>query len=300
MKSNFYILLTWSLICMSCSRATDRSEALPTVSVNPATTLQDVALQKKAAEEMKTMSKAPSNDKDFWARENMPISEKTRQIIRTANLIHEVKSNKDYNRYVRKLLNKYNAYIFKEDNNAADNNGQTTMVIKVPVELFDSLITELAPTEVKQLQKNISSEDITSEVIDTRARLETRKATRDKYLEFLSKASKIEDVLKIQQEINNIQEDIESAEALLARLSGQARYSTINLTYFEPNSGNENYNVNTGFWSRTGKAIKNGASMLSEIFIAFVSAWPIWIIMILIIFIVKRSRRRWRSEKRNP
>ena len=300
MKSNIYILLAWSLVVMSCSRATDRSEALQAVSATPATTLQDMALQKKAPEEMNTMSKASSNEKDFLVHENMLMSEKTKQIIRTANLIHEVKSNKDYNQYVRKLLNKYNAYIFKEDNNAADNNAQTTMVIKVPVELFDSLIAELATKEVKQLQKNISAEDITTEIIDTRARLETRKTTRDKYLEFLSKAGKIEDVLKIQQEINNIQEDIESAEARLAQLSGQASYSTINLTYFEPNSGNENYNINPGFWARTGKAIKNGATMLSEIFIAFVSAWPIWIIMALIIFIVKRSRRRWRSENRNP
>uniref|UniRef100_UPI003741EF94 DUF4349 domain-containing protein n=1 Tax=Niabella yanshanensis TaxID=577386 RepID=UPI003741EF94 len=93
--------------------------------------------------------------------------------------------------------------------------------------------------EVKQLQKNISSEDITSEIIDTRARLETRNTTRGRYLEFLSKAGKIEDVLKIQQEINNIQEDIESAEARLAQLSGQVSYSTINLTYFEPDSGNK-------------------------------------------------------------
>ncbi len=147
------------------------------------------------------------------------------------------------------------------------------MIIKVPVELFDSLIAELATSytwrkfldlilpvinkrsrtnhqrfhirvivlvkEVKQLQKNISSEDITSEIIDTRARLETRNTTRGRYLEFLSKAGKIEDVLKIQQEINNIQEDIESAEARLAQLSGQVSYSTINLTYFEPDSGNK-------------------------------------------------------------
>lgn len=299
MKSNFYILLSWSLIFMSCSRATDRSEALPAASVTSATALQDVALQKNAPQEMETMSKTSSDEKDFWVQENMPMSEKTKEVIRTANLIHEVKSNKDYNHYVRNLLNKYNAYIFKEDNNAADNNAQTTMVIKVPVELFDNLIAELVTKEVRQLQKNISSKDITSEIIDTRARLETRKTTRDKYLEFLGKAGKIEDVLKIQQEINNIQEDIESAEALLAQLSGQARYSTINLTYFEPNSGNENYNINPGFWARTGKAIKNGTTMLSEIFIAFVTAWPVWIIMILIIFIVKRNRRHWRSEKRN-
>lgn len=295
MKLIFYTLLTWCLILISCSRATDQSEALPAASIASSPVLQDVAFQKSTTEEKGEMSKTSSKENVFLSQDNMSISEKTKQIIRTANLIHEVKSNKEYKHYIRNLLNKYNAYIFKEDNSIADDNAQTTVVIKVPVELFDSLIVGLDIKDVKQLQKNISSEDITGEIIDTRARLETRKATRNKYLEFLSKAGKIEDVLKIQQEISNIQEDIESAEALLAQLSGQAKYSTINLTYFEPDSGNENYNINPGFWGRTGRAIKNGAAMLGEIFIAFLTAWPFWVVGLVLGFGIRRYRTRHRN-----
>ncbi|WP_114790730.1 hypothetical protein U0035_20135 [Niabella yanshanensis] len=94
MKSIFYLLFAWSLIFMSCSRATDRNEALPAASVTSAPALQDAALQKNEPGEMKTMSKVSSNEKDFLVHENMPTPEKTKQIIRTANLIHEVKATK--------------------------------------------------------------------------------------------------------------------------------------------------------------------------------------------------------------
>lgn len=294
MKYIFFVLTIWSLLLMSCSRGVDYEKAeLPGASASLATT-QSTGIETGAMKEAGKLN-IPVREA---VHESSRETEGTPQIVKKADLVHEVKSSSGYNNYVRGLLGKFHAYIFKEDNSAVDNSVQTAMVIKVPVNLFDSLIAELATNEVKQLQKHISSEDITNEVIDARARLETRKTTRDKYLEFLTKAGKIEDVLKIQQEINNIQEDIEAAEALLARLSGQARYSTINLTYFEPDSGNENYNVNPGFGGRTGKAIKNGATMLGEIFIAFVTAWPVWIIIVLIVLIFKRNRRRWRFEKK--
>ena len=297
MKYIFCVLITWSLVLMSCSRGADRGEAELLRESTSLATAQSAAMENGILKETGKL-KVPAKEADDLVHESIRKMEDARQIVKKADLVHEVKSNSGYNNYVRSLLGKYHAYIFKEDNSAVNNSVQTTMIIKVPVNLFDSLIAELAIKDVKQLQKNISSEDITGEVVDTRARLETRKVTRGKYLEFLNKAAKIEDVLKIQQEINNIQEDIESAEALLVQLSGQARYSTINLTYFEPDSGNENYGMNPGFWGRTGKAIKNGATMLGEIFIAFITAWPVWIIIILIILIVKRNRRRWKFERK--
>lgn len=181
MKLSLYKLLACSLVFNGCSKARDQNEASPSVSVVAATALQDVALQKSASVQMETSLKNEPKEKELSAQEDVPVLVKAKQIVRTAHLTHEVRSNKEYNQYVRNLLNRYSAYIFKEDNSAVNNNAQTTMVIKVPVELFDSLIVGLVTRDVKQLQKNISTEDITAEVIDTRARLETRKATREKF-----------------------------------------------------------------------------------------------------------------------
>ncbi len=286
MKLLFLLLSACLGILISCSRGVDqKAEASEVLS-------QQTLQTPNASEGLKIMSNARPKEETFADQAIVPVAEQGPEIIRTAHLVHEVKNSQVYSSYVRNRVRKLNAYIFKEDNNVADNRAQTTMVIKVPVALFDSLVAELMTKEVNPLQKNITSEDITSEIIDTRARLETRKATRAKYLEFLNKANKIDDVLKIQQEINNIQEDIESAEARLSQLSGQARYRTVNLTYFEPGSGYEDYDNNPGFWTRVGSAVKNGAGIFGEIFIAFITAWPFWVAGLVLGFLIRKYRRR--------
>ncbi len=215
-----------------------------------------------------------------------------KQIVKTANLVLEVENNTGYASYLKTVLSQQGAYISKEDHNAMDDKEQTHLVIKVPVMQFDNLLEKLVSEEVKQLQKSIALEDVTATLIDTRARLQTRKATRDKYLEFLKDAKKVEDVLKIQQEINNIQEDIESAELRFEELSGQARFSTINLTYFEPQSGYGYYNEKPGFWKRMGDAFTNGGSIFGEIFIALITAWPFWLTGLVLYFVIRKYRRK--------
>ncbi|WP_394803677.1 DUF4349 domain-containing protein [Niabella hibiscisoli] len=78
----------------------------------------------------------------------------------------------------------------------------------------------------------------------------------------------------------------------MAQLSGQARYSTVNLTYFEPGSGYENHNSDPGFWSRVGSAVKNGAAILGQIFIALVTVWPFWVVGLVLGFVIRNYRRR--------
>ena len=57
----------------------------------------------------------------------------------------------------------------------------------------------------------ISTEDVTGEVVDTRARMEAKKQMRDRYLALLKQARNMKEILEVQTEINTIQEDIESA-----------------------------------------------------------------------------------------
>lgn len=287
MKYFLLIATVLNLALAGCSRRMDHKEA----SYSP---VSDVSVASVAQSKSEDMG-AAENDRDALGvsagAPAIPVAQ-VKEIVKTANLVLEVKSNADYANYLKAVLAKQGAYISKEDHNATDNKEHTTLVIKVPVAKFDSLVGGLVTKDVKQLQKNIALEDITAAVIDTRARLETRKATRDKYLEFLKQAGKVEDVLKIQHEINNIQEEIESAEARLADLSGQARYSTVNLTYFEPQSGYDYYDANPGFWKRIGKAFTNGGRIFGDLFIGLITAWPFWITGLVIFFVLKKYKRK--------
>lgn len=254
--------------------------------------VQETSMQAEASVQPAADMKAAeaTNDKPSPTPVSSAIMEKS--IIKTANLTMEVKSNEAYNGFLRGIIQKHGAYIAKEDKSTEDDKEEASLIIKVPVQQFDDLVNGLATQDAKLLQRSIASEDVTSSIIDTKARLDTRKATRDKYLEFLQKATKIEDVLKVQQEINNIQEDIESADARLAQLSGEAKYSTIHLTYFEPGQGNSYHNGTEGIGSRMASALKNGGRIFIDFFIVILTIWPVWLGLLLVVFIIKKLRRK--------
>ncbi|MFT4093005.1 MAG: DUF4349 domain-containing protein [Niabella sp.] len=215
-----------------------------------------------------------------------------KKIIKTANVTFKVKNNNDYASFVRNIVRKCGGYISKEDNNNTDYKNETNMVIKVPVLQFENLVNGLAVKDARQLQRSITSEDVTGKIIDTKARLETRKATRSKYQEFLKQAGKMEDVLSVQQEINDIQEDIESAASRLAQLSGEAKYSTINLVYFEAKNGYDSENDKPGLGSRIVAAFNDGSSIFGDIFIGLLTIWPLWLGVVLLLFFIKKLKRK--------
>lgn len=222
-----------------------------------------------------------------------------KKIIKTANITLEVEKHEMYASFIRDLVKKHGGYISREDNTTTGYKNETSLVIKVPVLQFEELVNGLAAKDTRQLQRSITSEDVTGNIIDTKARLETRKAAKDKYLEFLKQANKMEDVLKVQQEINNIQEDIESASARLAQLSGEAKYSTVNLTYFEPLAGYNADSDKPGFGSRMVSAFSDGAKIFGDLFIGVLTVWPLWLGIAVVIFIFRRFRRSAAIVKKN-
>lgn len=246
----------------------------------------------------------PSESKeDLSTQQNHALNSPTatndwdKKIIKTAKMLVEVKNHAAYSQKVRGLVKKFEGYIAREDQNNTDEKLESTIEIKVPAGFFDQLVNELPDDNGKQLERNISAEDVTDQMIDIQARLATKKATRDKYLEFLKQAKNVEEVLKVQEAINRIQEDIESTEGRLAYLRAATGYSTIHLSFFEPKSGYY-YNHKASYGSRIIQSIIRGGSWLANLFLGVVTLWPFLILAILIgIFI--RKRRQAKQFKKN-
>ena len=102
------------------------------------------------------------------------------KIIKTANLKLEIKDFKKYNDFVHNAVKQYGAYVAQEDQNLTDEKSETTITIKVPVPQFENMMNKL-PDDGKVIEKKISSEDVTGEVVDTKSRLEAKKQMRLKW-----------------------------------------------------------------------------------------------------------------------
>jgi hypothetical protein len=202
-----------------------------------------------------------------------------KKIIKTAHVKIKVNNFQQYNDNIHAIIKHFGGYVAKEEQHASDEKTEVAIVIKVPVDQFDNMMNELPGAKNKVLEKNISTEDVTGEMVDTRLRLEAKKGMRLKYLEFLKQSKNMEEVLQVQNEINGIQEEMESAAGRIEFLSHQSAYSTINLNFYQPINGYKPADINPGFFARLIEAFKSGTSSLADMLVGLITIWPLLIII---------------------
>ncbi|MDH3347999.1 MAG: DUF4349 domain-containing protein [Desulfobulbaceae bacterium] len=103
-----------------------------------------------------------------------------------------------------------------------------SVTIRVPVADFDSIYKKAIELG-DVLKKRITAQDITQSFRDNNLRLKIAKATRERLVELLAKATEEEEKLKILKEIQRLSEEIEQFESRLHILSTLANYSKLTI-----------------------------------------------------------------------
>lgn len=201
-----------------------------------------------------------------------------KKIIKTANLRLQIKDFNKYNAFVQVATKQHGGYIAQEQQSLSDDKSETNVTIKVPIAQFENLMNQLPAKEAKVLERSISTEDVSGEMVDTRSRLEAKKQMRIKYLEFLKQSKNMTEVLQVQQEINSIQEQIESAMGRINFLSHQTAYSTIQLNFFQPMEGYRPTDLAPSFITKVAESFKSGMRWFTELLIALIALWPLLIL----------------------
>ena len=78
-------------------------------------------------------------------------------------------------------------------------------------------------------QKNITGTDVTDQYEDFKIQLDNANKARDQYVKLLDKAVTVEEVLKIEKELERITEKIELLEGRIKRLEQIISYSLVNV-----------------------------------------------------------------------
>ncbi|HCL05337.1 MAG TPA: hypothetical protein DHW64_04970 [Chitinophagaceae bacterium] len=235
--------------------------------------------------------KAADNMSDPGQKKNaVSYQDWDKKLIKTANITVEAANYPRFDQDIRSALKRHGAYIASEEQVFSDDRKQNMMTIKVPVLHFESLLGSFGSDSNRVIQKNISTEDVTSEMYDSKSRIEARKKIRERYVQLLQQAKKMDDVLKVEQEINNIQEELESAAGRLNYLSHQTSYSTIHLTYFTLVTASPTSQQPNAFWNRLKEGFADGGDILVEIIVIAIRLWPLILLGILIGLLWKRKR----------
>lgn len=230
----------------------------------------------------KPIKQTEENSKPDWDK----------KIIKTASLNVEVKEYAAFSASLREKVKAAGGYIAQEEQTQSDYKIENTIVIKVPVDQFENASTSLVANVEKINEKKITSQDVTTDMIDTKSRMEAKKQVRLRYMDLLKQARNMEEILNVQSEINSIQEEIESASGRVQYLGHSAAYSTINLTYYQVVDSSAKNNETPSFFKKISTAFKLGAVWIVDLLIALVAVWPLFLVAGIIVVLYKKFKKK--------
>ena len=194
-------------------------EVLPEYEAPPA-----LSREKGMDAEYEEMAAAPG------AQAPAPTEQK---VIKTSYMSLEVSDFRVAADAVDSIARTYGGYT--SDSSVRDYTGRKVgyVTVRVPTEKFDDAIKEIE-TVGDLKEENISLEDVTEHYIDLKARLDNLKRQEERYLDILDMATTVEDVLKIETQLERIRGDIESLQGSLNYLDNRIDLSTIQVQLSEP------------------------------------------------------------------
>jgi hypothetical protein len=165
-----------------------------------------------------------------------------------------------------------------------------TLSIRIPAKNFDAFLGTVSSTATKIDSRNIRIKDVTTQFIDTKARLDNKLQLEKRYLNLLGKAGKMRDLLDIEEKLTEIRSDIEATQGQLNYMSKQVEYSSLIITFYTKQP--EQVAAGNGFGYKLKSALISGWESLQGLFFGLLSNWYLLLIIAVIIVFVKRWRRR--------
>jgi len=177
----------------------------------------------------------PSVDLDKAFASNSEAIPTQRLIIREGNIqvqVEDTRQTRDnIESLVATMLDK-GAFVVSstENSRGVDLSPNISMVIRVPVDEFDSVMAKIADMAVEVTYSNEWSEDVTEEYVDVSSRVEAMESARDRLLTIMEEADTTEDLLQAEAQLTIRESEIESLKARRNFLSESAKLSRITIT----------------------------------------------------------------------
>lgn len=224
--------------------------------------------------------------------EDQDVKTDDTKIIKTADIEFATRDMDATYLRVRKAIAATGGNLQDDNTGKSYNQVYRNLVIRVPSANFETLVDSIGQGVDYFDTKRISRRDVGEEFVDLQARLKAKRKLEERYLQLLSKAKNVKEMLEIERELASIREEIEAKQGRLNYLQSQVSMSTISLRFYKETVEAQ---AQVSFGSKIANALKGGWNGLLTFFIGVLYLWPFLLVVGLVFFIIrsylKRSKR---------
>lgn len=213
-------------------------------------------------------------------------------IIRTAWVTIRARNVIESCDYTLSLVKKYEGIIVNSSISKYEEREEGILEVKVPPNNFLPFLDELKTIgEVES--KSISEEDVTEEYYDIKARLANAQKVQGRLFDLLKKANKVEDILKVEKEIERVGEKIERLEGRIQYLDSKIDYARITVTIYNRRIRViEKIGIKEGFIKSFQFSVRFFFGIIWFIIILIPLFILIVVLWLIIVVIIRRKRRK--------
>ena len=140
-----------------------------------------------------------------------------RMIQRTGTMAIVVQDVKSAIDYITGLANSSQGYVVTSTTWKVGDGLNGTIAIRVPADAYNSILDSIHGIAAEVTSENISANDVTEQYVDLQAQLSNQQATEQQLLNILAKATTVDEILKVQEQLSSTRGQIE-------QLKGQIQY----------------------------------------------------------------------------
>lgn len=175
-----------------------------------------------------------------------------RAIIYTATLRVRTRAVEPAASRAKQLVSSAGGYVHDERTTADPRReaGTTaTVTFKIPADQYQDVLAELGSRLGTRLHLEQQAQDVTGEVADVEARLQSARASLDRLRQLLAEAEEVGEVLSVESEIADREAELESLQARQRALASQTQFATVTLELVGPEADDQR---DTGFLAGLG------------------------------------------------
>jgi hypothetical protein len=154
-----------------------------------------------------------------------------RQVIRTATLRVEVVKFQQGERALVRIAEQAGGFV-ADSTISHETSPSGTFTLRVPALRFSEVLDRIEALG-KVTGRRVSGQDITEEFIDLRARVRNLEHHERQLLTFMEKATKVADLLAIEQELSRVRGEIEQLTGRLRFLGNRVEMATLEVALYE-------------------------------------------------------------------
>jgi hypothetical protein len=191
----------------------------------------------QAAQELAPLPTMAAFEIENPSGENTVVQNTNRKIIKNADVRLLVKdTNVAVNRSTQ-IISDLGGYLISSriwyQDYYGNNLMYATITLGIPVDQFERALMRMRELSIRVLDETASGQDVTDQYVDLQSQLTNLESTRARIQEFLADAKTVDEALRINQELANIEAQIEQIKGQMNYISDRAAFSTITVN-FEP------------------------------------------------------------------